>query len=277
MTTTVVLALLLAFADGQTVESRNPAANDEFQKGVAAYNDRKYTVAKEHFSQALTYDSGFVDAHMYLAKTYMNFNRPQDPDWMEHAIGEFNIVLASDPRNLEAWQSAALLYFTSLKYDEARRYYSRLTELSPIDPEPWRMLGQMDFAESFHERITVRFGIGLNADEGLLIDKPQCAELRAKNWDRVEHGIKMMQKALAIRPDYADAMPTMAALYRERADIQCLNQAGHDADVKSEQKWADSWQSSMKHKACAAGRKAFVIRSSICKSESPSMATTNSR
>jgi hypothetical protein len=49
--------------------------------------------------------------------------------------------------------------------------------------------------------------------------------------------MKMLSSALTLKPDYDDAMAYMNLLYRERADIQCSDQAAYDADVKSADKW----------------------------------------
>jgi hypothetical protein len=83
-----------------------------------------------------------------------------------------------------------------------------------------------------------RATLGLRPGEPL-INSNECWAVRGKNEESVNEAIEMLTKALSVRQDYDDAMAYMNLTYRERADIQCGNKQGYDADTKAADKWVD--------------------------------------
>jgi hypothetical protein len=59
----------------------------------------------------------------------------------------------------------------------------------------------------------------------------------------------MLAKAIELRPDYDDAMAYMNLLYRERADIRCLDAQGRSADMQAADHWVDLVMAIKKKKA----------------------------
>jgi tetratricopeptide (TPR) repeat protein len=82
-----------------------------------------------------------------------------------------------------------------------------------------------------------------------LRDKKVCNFVMTNNQAPVEEGIKMLQKALQIRPDYDDAMAYLNLLYRERADYECDAAAARAADIKTANDWVDKTLATKKAKA----------------------------
>jgi len=73
-------------------------------------------------------------------------------------------------------------------------------------------------------------------DPGPIKDKKLKEELKAQYGPMVEDGIKNLQKALDIDPQYDDAMAYMNLLIRERADL-----ADTPEEYKKEVDIADNW------------------------------------
>jgi hypothetical protein len=73
--------------------------------------------------------------------------------------------------------------------------------------------------------------------------------LREKAAPFIQDGMDDLTKALALRPDYDDAMAYMNLLYRERADLECTDPAARAADLKTADEWVDKTMATKKAKA----------------------------
>jgi tetratricopeptide (TPR) repeat protein len=222
-------------------------ARSELNAGVKAYKDAKYEEAIEKFKNAVDLDPNLLNARMYLATAYTQLYVPGSEDAEnkrtgEQAIDQYKKVIESPASKKEqlinSTKGVAGLYLQMKRFDDARQYYVKVSELDPNDAEPYYSVGVIDWTKSFQPRAEERAKLGLKPTEPLK-DKKVCAELHAKNWDTVADGIAMLDKALALRPDYDDAMAYLNLMYRERADIQCGDPAAYAADEKTADEWVD--------------------------------------
>jgi tetratricopeptide (TPR) repeat protein len=253
---TLLAVLFLSIVVAAQIET--PSTEQELQEGIAAYKAAEFDKAERHFVAAIRNDPKLLKAHLYLAATYADQYIPgsetmDNLSLLQRASQEFAAVLALDPQNLEALKALGSLSFNVKNYEMARRYYTRATEIAPTEETAFYSLGVMDWIESYEPRMALRTRLGIRP-LGTLYDKPECQELRAHNWQRVEHGIKMLHEALRLKPDYDDAMAYMNLLYRERADIQCGSEPAFTADTKNADDWVDLTLKTKRDKACA-GRK----------------------
>ncbi len=74
-------------------------------------------------------------------------------------------------------------------------------------------------------------------------------ELKEKNAASIQEGIDNLNKAIELRPDYDDAMAYMNLMYRERADVECDDEAARAADLKTADTWVDKTLATKKAKA----------------------------
>ena len=79
---------------------------------------------------------------------------------------------------------------------------------------------------------------GVKADEPLK-DQKACEDLRAKNQDAVDEGIKMLQQSISLRKDYDDAMAYLNLMYREKAALDCGDPVQRQADLKTADDWVE--------------------------------------
>jgi len=79
--------------------------------------------------------------------------------------------------------------------------------------------------------------------------KQACAELKVKNAPAIQEGIDSLNKAIQLRPDYDDAMAYMNLMYRERADVECDDDAARAEDLKAADHWVDETMRVKKAKA----------------------------
>ena len=226
-------------------------ARDQLNKGVKAFKDAKFEEAIEKFKNAVDYDPKLLNARMYLATAYAQQYVPgsDNADNMQmgnQAIEQYKQVIESkDPvpsreQQINSVKGVAGLYLQMKKFDDARQYYIKATEIDPNDPEPYYSVGVIDWTKTFQPRQEERAKLGMKPTDPLPPkDKKVCAMLHAKNWDTVADGMTMLNKALEIRPDYDDAMAYLNLMYRERADVQCDDPAAFQSDLKAADSWVD--------------------------------------
>ena len=245
--TAVGLAML------STVACNKLQARDQLNKGVQAYKAAKYEEAIDHFQKAVSLDPGLINARLYLATAYAQQYIPgadtEDNNRMaQQAIDQYKAVLERDPKNVNSVKGIAYLYLQMKKFEEAKQYYRKASELDPNDPEAYYSIGVIDWTQSYQPRMEERAKLGLKPEEPLK-DKRVCAMLQQKVKDVIQDGIAMLEKALQLRPDYDDAMAYMNLLYRERADVQCDDPAARAADLKTADEWVDKTMAVKKAKA----------------------------
>src|SRR5215470_2449045 len=93
-------------------------------------------------------------------------------------------------------------------------------EIDPNDAEPYYSIAVIDWTMSYAARIDACAKVGIKPEERQL-DPATCQQLADDHMADVEEGMQMLVKALALRPDYDDAMAYMNLLYRERANLRC--------------------------------------------------------
>jgi tetratricopeptide (TPR) repeat protein len=233
-------------------------ARDQLNKGVSAYKGAKYEEAIDKFQNAVSLDPSLLNARLYLATAYAQLyipgaDTPDNNKMGEQAIAQYKDVLSRDPKNINSIKGIAYIYLNMKKFDEAKEYYRKALEADPNDPEPYYSVGVIDWTQTYQPRMEERAKLGMKPEESLNPkDKNQkkvCEELKQKNAANIQDGIDNLNKALAIRPDYDDAMAYMNLMYREKADVECDDPAARAADLKTADEWVDKTMATKKAKA----------------------------
>lgn len=240
---------LLAFASG----CEKLKARDALNKGVQAYKATKYDEAAQKFTEALSYDPTFEVARLYLATSYMSqwipgADSPENKALAQKAEAEFMKVLETNPKDKLAIESiASMRYnqanaFTSLEdklkvMDDAKTWYAKLIEVAPDNSKAYYSLGVIAWSKWYPQFKQAREKAGMKQeDPGPIKDKKIREELKTKYSDLVAEGIKHLDKAVEIDPEYDDAMAYLNLLIRERADL-----AENPEDYKKDIATADNW------------------------------------
>lgn len=226
-------------------------ARDQLNKGVKAYKDNHYEQAITHFQNAVNLDPALINARMYLATAYVSqfipgIDSPENLRTAQQAIDEYQKVIDANPSRDQKVNSAkgiAYLYLNEKKWDDAKKYYRMASELDPNDAEPYYSVGVIDWSQSYQPRMEERAKLGMKPDEHLSAknkdQKKLCEELKTKNGPAIQEGIDSLDKAIKLREDYDDAMAYMNLMYRERADVECDDEAARAADLKTADGWVD--------------------------------------
>jgi tetratricopeptide (TPR) repeat protein len=226
-------------------------ARDQLNKGVKAYKDNHYEQAITHFQNAVNLDPALINARMYLATAYVSqfipgIDSPENLRTAQQAIDEYQKVIDANPSRDQKVNSAkgiAYLYLNEKKWDDAKKYYRMASDLDPNDAEPYYSVGVIDWSACYQPRMEERAKLGMKPDEHLSSknkdQKKLCEELKVKNGPAIQEGIDSLDKAIKLREDYDDAMAYMNLMYRERADVECDDEAARAADLKTADGWVD--------------------------------------
>jgi len=245
----LALAVLVSLAGG----CNKLKARDQLNKGVQQYKAAHYESAIDHFKNAVELDPRLLNARLYLATAYANqyvpgVDSPDNNRNAELAIEQFQEVLKLQPGNLNSLKGIAALYFQMKKFDQSKEYQRQVIQNDPNDPEAYYSIAVIDWTQTYVPRMEQRANLGLKPDEPLK-DKKICAEIRAKNEEKVKEGMEMLEKSIQLRPDYEDAMAYLNLMYRERADYECEDEAARAADYKTADEWVEKTMATKKAKA----------------------------
>lgn len=257
-------ALLLLATTGCT----KLRARDQLNKGVQEYKANHFEKAIEHFKNASSLDPALNVAKLYLATACATQYVPggenvENVRMADCALENFKQVLDRRPdkqQQVLAAKGIASLYLNMKKYDDAKEWSKKAVEIDPGDADNYYTIAFTDWTQSYMLDNAKRMELGIeNKANEPIKDKKACEELRAKSWDRVAEGIEMLNKAIALRKDYDDAMAYMNLMYRQRADLQCGDLEAAMADLKTADDWVTKTMDTKKAKAAKAGEQHGII------------------
>jgi TonB family protein len=194
-----VCASLFALATllGQNPDPLKAQARDMLDKGVLAFKDGNPQLAADSFARALQIDPDLTTAELYLGMTYASMYTPQNPEAGKKAIESLQRVLEKQPNNQEAVMRLGAL-FHSIDPRKARDLYLNLTKSSPQDPVAFYSLGAVNWTLAFNKTNPPPDG------ERLVL---------------VDEGLRSLDVALTLNPQYEDAMVYKNLLLRQKAEL----------------------------------------------------------
>jgi len=203
-------------------------ARSALNKGVASFGRANYSFATQHFEEAIAADPELLDARQYLATAYMSQYIPgseseENLELARNALEGFQGVLdrnPTDPQAILAMSSMGSLYFNMREFDQAIELYDELLAKDPNNLQGLYTKGVIAWTQTYQPRLEVRAMLGMRPeDPGPIKDQDARVELAEVNIPIIEYGMKSLETAIEIDPDYDDAMAYLNLLYRERADI----------------------------------------------------------
>jgi tetratricopeptide (TPR) repeat protein len=267
MKSTILVAgigLLILFATGcDKLRSR-----DALNHGVQAFKGAHYSEAVDYFKNAVQLDPDNTMPRLYLATAYMSQWIPgavsqENVQMANQAKAEFQKVLEKSPSDATALASlASLSYQEALgmpdldakikNLDDAKEWYLKLIAADAQNKEGFYSLAVIDWVKWYAAWMKARADLGLKPEEpGPLKDKKVKADLQTQYSAVIDDGIKNLQKALDIDPNYDDAMAYMNLLIREKADLDDTPEQ-YKTDTDTADKWVQKALDTKKMKAAKA-------------------------
>ena len=240
-------------------------SRDRMNKGILSYKGAKYADAVEFFKEAVQLDPSNINGRLYLATAYISQYIPgaDSADNMQlakEAKEEFIKVLENHPNDTTALASLASLSYQQAqgmpdldqklkKLDEAKEWYLKLISADPQNKEGFYSLAVIDWVKWYAAWMKARADLGMKPEEpGPLKDKKVKADLQTQYSAVIDDGMKNLQKALDIDPNYDDAMAYMNLLIREKADLDDTPEQ-YKTDTDTADKWVQKALDTKKMKA----------------------------
>ncbi len=210
-------------------------ARDILNQGIAAFKSAQYRQAVDLFQQAVSLDPNAVNPHLYLGTSYMSMwipglDSPENAVLARSAETEFRRVLELDANNTVALASIASLVYHSAtplqgeektrKLDDAMEWYKRLASVDPMNKEALYSMGVIAWAKWYPALMAARTSLGMKPQDPGPLTGPVREQLKAQYSSLIEEGLANLDRALAIDPNYADAMAYKNLLIRERGDLR---------------------------------------------------------
>jgi tetratricopeptide (TPR) repeat protein len=185
--------------------SEHPKDKAYAEKGLAA------------FERTLELTPPNPDDREKTEKFYLSFlNSAGDKD---KAIAYLEKQLASRPNDLSLINQIATLYQKKGDFTKALDYFEKRANMDPTNKETWYTLGVNCWARSYHG--------------GLAVSQVEREQV-------VDKGIAALDKALAIDPNYFDALSYINLIYREKA--KALATVGKNVEAGQAYAKADEYQ-----------------------------------
>ncbi|MGH9447391.1 MAG: tetratricopeptide repeat protein [Terriglobia bacterium] len=242
-------------------------ARDQINKGVIAFKNAQFAQAIDHFERAASYDPTLLDARLYLAtalsQQYVSGGTDAANIQMANrAIQAYQNVLKMQPNNTTAIGSIGNLYYEMHNFDQAKVYQQKLMKIEPNDPDPYYWIGVLDWFPCYRRDVALRTKLNLTrpknpAHPGDLppLPKKDREALTAQNDVLVDEGIQNLNKAIALKPNYANAYSYLNLLYRQKADLESDPDA-RTADLQKANDLGSKALALMKAAAAAKAKKA---------------------
>jgi tetratricopeptide (TPR) repeat protein len=228
------------------VHSESSSSEQELQAGLAAYQKANFAEAIQHLERAVQLNPGSMESHLALADAYSaqyieSPNTEGMPNAAEftaandrliyRAVEQYKAVVTIQPSNTRALNNVGHIYYQRAKFSDAEVYFRQSLKVDPTDKEALYSLAVLNWTRSYQFRMERRNKLHLKSDMPLITFNA-CAAVRSKNLERVEEGILLLTRLSAIS-NFAEVPAWLSLLYRERAEIQCGDQAAYRSDLKS--------------------------------------------
>jgi len=195
-------------------------------RGVQEFKAARYPEAVAAFERAAAIDPSNIPAQLYLGTAYMqqvipSAESPENLRVAQAAQTHFQRVLDLEPANKVALASMGSLLLNQKKWDEAQQWYEKVTAVDPYNADAYYSMGFIAWSRWYPDYSKARAGLGMRPeDPGPIKDAGVRADLAARYGPVLDSGLRALEKALEINPQYDDAMAYMNLLVRERADLR---------------------------------------------------------
>jgi tetratricopeptide (TPR) repeat protein len=228
-------------------------ARAELKKGNSYYAQDQYSKALDYYQKGLSLDPDATFAWRSVGLSALALYRPGDNDpknqqYATTAIDAFEKFLAENPNDSKIEDYLLATYVNAEKYNEAlafidRRAKERPEEASKLGQAKVNILTKADrLDEAFkqvdllqgEDKTKTLYAIGVTAWDKVYHDPGKLdADGKSK---LIGLGLDALKQALALQPDYVDAMVYTGLLFREKSKLD-IDGAQRLADETTASDW----------------------------------------
>lgn len=210
-------------------------ARAAMKQAEAAYNRGDFQTAVEQFENAVRLDPADLNAKLFLANALLRSGN--GVSLTTAARQQYLDVLAREPKNSRALDGLMTIAVNTKQFGEARDWAIKAIQADPKDKGAYYTAAFIDWAEVYPDYARAREAAGMKPqDAGIIPDAAARKSFRGQNQPRIDDGFRMLQVALQIDPNYADAMAYMNLLYRIESGI--VDSAAESTQMVAK---ADEW------------------------------------
>jgi len=225
------LVILLSATACDKFQSRSEirAGNESFRVG-------KYDTALARYDRALQLDPHEKKIYKNIGLAYMGMyqpgsKHPKDLEYAQKAIDYLKRYIEAFPEDKKAPEYLVTMYLNSGRIDDALSFFQEYSQKHPNDAKAKETMANLYFQKADFPK-----GVQM-MEESMRITGPKketYETIGAQAWDKahnypdltdeqrqqvITQGIDAENKALAIDPNYAEALAFINLLYREQARI----------------------------------------------------------
>lgn len=247
-------------------------ARAELKKGNSYYTQEQYSKALDYYKRGLELDPDATFAWRSVGYSALALYRPGDNDpknqqYATTAIDAFEKYLAENPDDTKIEDYLMATYVNAEKYNEAisfidRRIQERPAEAAKLEQARVNILTKADrLDEAFkmadklqgEDKAKTLYAIGSTAWDKVYHDP---GKLDADGKTRlINLGLQALQQALALDPNYVEAMVYNGLLYREKSKLD-IDGAQRLADETTAHDWTEKAKAAMAARKKAADQQA---------------------
>jgi tetratricopeptide (TPR) repeat protein len=175
------------------------------QKGVTAFNQGQYGVAREEFLQAANRDPLDADAFYNLGSTYHRLGQRTDAEW------QYTHCLALDPKHSKCHHALAVLLLEQNRPDEAHALVRRWIGNAPGSPDPLVELAWLEKQSGRSEEAYRDLQQAIALDPRHTRALAELASLY-ENSNQNDRALVLYQRALTANPDHPELARKVAEL-----------------------------------------------------------------
>jgi tetratricopeptide (TPR) repeat protein len=228
-------------------------------KGVEAFRSGRYAEAISAFKRAVSLRPSDPKLHLYLATALVQTWEPSNRSVANMTVAReaenaYLRVLSLTPEDHYALRGLARLAQDQNRFDECRKWTEKALISDPTDADAYYTLGMLTWQQFYPVLTKTRTALGMKLDEeGRLTSAPARKSLHVQFSSFIEDGITNLKKAVALNPDYDDAMAYINLLIRERGQLRETDEE-YRADVALAELWVQRALDARKRKALAAAK-----------------------
>ncbi|HSA96451.1 MAG TPA: tetratricopeptide repeat protein [Acidobacteriota bacterium] len=226
------------------------------RKGNQYFKEQLYADALAKYQQATTLDPKEVRLDKFIAMSYMGMynpgsSNPKDLEALQNAIESFKSYLAAKPDDEKAAKLLVTTYMNSGKVDDAIEFFKEMLQRNPKDTAAVQTIAMLyakkgDFENSMvwqrkradlePKNAEVYYTMGVTAWDKSYNSVPEALPPDQRR-AIIEQGLKDLEKAIELNPDYFESMFYVGLLYRELGKMETSPAKKAEWAAK-----ADEWQ-----------------------------------